>query len=161
MGTETGGGSPLATTTGFLDQQGISYEVVEHDEGFTAAAEARAAGVEPHNAAKTVILRDDQGYELAVIPASERLDLRKVRDALDREMRLATEQEIGADFGQFELGALPPLGPMVPAPELVDARVLEHDRVLCNAGDHRHSVLLDPKDLVRAADAQVADICED
>jgi Ala-tRNA(Pro) deacylase len=161
MGAESGSGSPLETTTAYLDEQGVPYELVEHDEGFTAAAEARAAGVEPHNAAKTLLLRDREGYELAVIPASERLDLKKVRGALGRAMRLATEEEMGSDFGRFELGALPPLGSMLPAPELIDTRLLEHERVLCNAGDHRHSILVDPRELARVGDAQLADICED
>jgi Ala-tRNA(Pro) deacylase len=161
MSPETGAGSPLDTTTSYLDEHGVAYEVVEHGERFTAAAEARAAGMEPHNAAKSLLLRDDDGYELVVIPASERLDLKKVRQALGRELRLATEQEMEADFAQFELGALPPVGPMLPAPEVVDRRLLEHDRVLCNAGDHRHSVLVDPRELVRVADAQLADVCQD
>jgi prolyl-tRNA editing enzyme YbaK/EbsC (Cys-tRNA(Pro) deacylase) len=161
MGIEAKGGAPLETTTAYLDQNGVAYEVIEHDERFTAAGEARAAGVEPENAAKTLLLRDAEGYELVVMPASERLDLKKVRKALDRDMRLATEQEMEADFGQFELGALPPLGPMLPAPELVDPRTLDHDRILCNAGDHRHSVLVDPRELVRVGDAKVADVCED
>jgi prolyl-tRNA editing enzyme YbaK/EbsC (Cys-tRNA(Pro) deacylase) len=39
--------------------------------------------------------------------------------------------------------------------------VLDHDRVLCNAGDHTHSVLLDPSEIVRAANAEVADVRED
>jgi hypothetical protein len=61
-----------------------------------------------------------------------------------------------ADFPDFELGAIPPFGEMLPAPEIVDRRVLDHDRVLCNGGDHTHSVLLDPKEIVRAAGARVA-----
>ena len=161
MSPETEAGSPLDATTGYLDEQGVAYEVVEHGERFTAAAEARAAGMEPQNAAKSLLLKDDEGYELVVIPASERLDLKKVRQALDRELRLATEQEMEADFAQFELGALPPVGPMLPAPEVVDRRLLEHDRVLCNAGDHRHSVLVDPRELIRVAGAQLADLCQD
>ena len=68
---------------------------------------------------------------------------------------------MGTDFPDFELGAIPPLGEMLPAPEIVDRRVLEHDRVLCNGGDHTHSVLLDPKEIVRVSNAQVADVCED
>jgi prolyl-tRNA editing enzyme YbaK/EbsC (Cys-tRNA(Pro) deacylase) len=32
--------------------------------------------------------------------------------------------------------------------------------VLCFAGDHRHSVRLDPRDLVRMTEPRVADICE-
>jgi Ala-tRNA(Pro) deacylase len=154
---------PVETVTAFLEKRGIDYELVEHDESFSAAGEARAAGVEPQNAAKSVLLRDGGSYRLAVIPASERLDLHKVRDLLDgpSQLRLATEDEMGADFGEFELGAIPPLGPMLPAPEIVDSRLIEHDRVLCNAGDHRHSLLLDPEQLVSVGEARLADICED
>ena len=151
-------------TTQHLDEVGISYEVVEHEQVFSAASEALASGMPPDNAAKSVLLHDEAGYRLAVIPASDRLDLRKVGDLLETskaKVRLATEDEMGTDFPDFELGAIPPLGEMLPAPEIVDRRVLEHDRVLCNGGDHTHSVLLDPKEIVRASGAQVADVCED
>lgn len=151
-------------TTRHLDDLGIEYEVVEHERAFSAASEAVASGVRPDNAAKSVLLHDGDGYRLVVIQASDRLDLGKVRDLLDTaraELRLVTEDEMAADFAQFELGAIPPLGEMLPAPEIVDRRVLEHDQILCNGGDHTHSVLLDPNDIVRASDAQVADVCED
>jgi Cys-tRNA(Pro)/Cys-tRNA(Cys) deacylase len=68
---------------------------------------------------------------------------------------------MAAELSGFELGAIPPLGEMLPAPEIVDRRLLKHDRVLCNGGDHMHSVLLDPNDIVKASDAQVAEVCED
>jgi Ala-tRNA(Pro) deacylase len=156
--------SPVETTKSHLEQEGIEYELVEHDRALTAAAEARAAGQEPANAVKSVLLRSVEGYELVVLQASDRLDLGKVSEQLGEsrsELRLATEEEIDADFPQFELGAIPPLGEMLPAPEIVDRQVLEHDRVLCNAGDHTHSVLLDPSEIVRASSAEVADVRED
>jgi Ala-tRNA(Pro) deacylase len=64
------------------------------------------------------------------------------------------------DFPDFEVGALPPFGPMLPVPEIVDIRLLYHDRVLCTARDHRHAVSLDPREPLRMAEPQVADICE-
>ena len=76
---------PIDMVSGYLDENGVQYEVVEHEERFTAASEARAAGVEPQDAAKEVLLRSEGGYALAVIPASERLDLQKVRRALDTD----------------------------------------------------------------------------
>jgi Ala-tRNA(Pro) deacylase len=161
MSTE---GRPIDRTTRHLDGLGIGYEVVEHEKVFGAAAEAAASGVRPDNAAKSILLHDGDGYRLIVIQASDRLDLGKVRDLLDTaraKLRLVTEDEMAAEFSQFELGAIPPLGEMLPAPEIVDRRVLAHDRVLCNAGDHTHSVLLDPNDIVHASDAQVADVTED
>lgn len=147
-----------------MDGLEIPYEVIEHRQTFSAASEASAAGVRPENAAKSVLLHDGDGYRLVVIQASDRLDLGKVRDLLDTsrgKLRLATEDEMATDFSEFELGAIPPLGEMLPAPEIVDRGVLEHDRVLCNGGDHTHSVLLDPNDIVRASDARVDDVCED
>ena len=155
---------PIDHTTRHLDELGIEYEVVEHEQAFSAATEAVASGVRPDNAAKSVLLHDGDGYRLVVIQASDRLELGKVRDLLDTaraKLRLVTEDEMASDFSQFELGAIPPLGEMLPAPEIVDRRVLDHDRVLCNGGDHTHSVLLDPNDIVRASDARVADVCED
>jgi Cys-tRNA(Pro)/Cys-tRNA(Cys) deacylase len=155
---------PIDRTTRHLDELGIAHEVIEHERAYTAAAEAGAAGVSPENAVKSVLLHDGDGFRLAVIQASDRLDLGKVRELLEAsraELRLVSEEEMAASLPDFELGAIPPLGEMLPAPEIVDRRVLTHDRVLCNGGDHTHSILLDPNDLVRASDAQVADVCED
>jgi Ala-tRNA(Pro) deacylase len=154
---------PVETVTGYLDEHEIRYELIEHPERFTAAAEARAAGVGPQDAAKEVVLREGDSYVLAVIPASERLDLTKVRALLDAEdrPRLATEGEIAADFPEFEVGAMPPFGQIHDVPEIVDRRLLDHDQVLCAAGDHRHSVRIDPAEIVRLADARVGDLCQD
>jgi Ala-tRNA(Pro) deacylase len=161
MASETGFGIEMVAR--FLDERGVPHEVVEHPTRYTAAADARAAGIEPDDAAKSILLRDDDGYRLAVIPATRRLDLHKIRELLGAgsSLRLAAENEIAADFGAFEVGAVPPFGPLLPAPEVVDRRLLEHDRVLCSGGDHRHGVMVDPRDIVRVADPQVADVCLD
>jgi Ala-tRNA(Pro) deacylase len=164
MASETGeAGGPPEDVTRFLDDHGVTYEVVEHEKQFTAAGEAQAAGIEPHNAAKALLVREDGEYLLAVIPASSRLDLKKLRATLEErpKVRLATEDEIGSDFPAFELGAVPPVGPGLPSAEVVDRALLEHDRVLCNAGDHAHSLLVDPNEIVRVGGSRVSDICED
>jgi Ala-tRNA(Pro) deacylase len=158
MGDQTG----HVAVTEFLDREGVAYEVVEHGRTESAAAEARAAGLPPSDVAKTVVLRDHEGVRLAVIPASERVDLHKIKEELgSKGLRLVTEQEMAEEFGDFEVGAVPPFGSMFHALELVDRRVLDHDRVLCSGGDHEHGLLVNPQDLVRVAEARVADICED
>ena len=83
----------------------------------SAAAEARVAHVPPDQVAKTVVLYDGSVYVIAAIPASERLDLHKLRELLGArpQLRLANEDEIARDFTSLEVGAVPPFGPMVPA----------------------------------------------
>jgi Ala-tRNA(Pro) deacylase len=148
--------------TRFLEREGVPYEVVEHERTLTAAAEARAAGMPAADVAKTVVLRDMEGVRLAVIPASERLDMHKLKEELgSKGLRLVTEQEMAEELGDFEVGAVPPFGPMFHALELVDRRLLDHDRILCCGGDHEHGVLVDPQDMVKAGQARVADICQD
>jgi Ala-tRNA(Pro) deacylase len=164
MASETGPeGGRLEAVTRFLDQHDVAYEVVEHKRELTAAGEALAAGIEPHDAAKALLVREDGDYLLAVIPASRRLDLKKLRATLEErpKLRLATEEEIASDFSTFELGAVPPVGPELPSAEVVDEALLQHDRVLCNAGDHTHSLLVDPNEIVRVGGSRVSDICED
>ena len=153
----------IAAITEYLTAHGVAYEVVEHEESMSAAAEARATNRQLKQVAKTVVLRDATADVLAILPASERLDLRKARDVLGatRHLRLATEAEMAADFPMIEVGATPPIGPMTPKVEVVDPRLLEEARVLCPGGDHRHSILLDPREIVRVTSAEVADICED
>jgi Ala-tRNA(Pro) deacylase len=153
----------IDTLTRFLDEHGIAYEVVEHPEQFTAASEARAAGADPDDAAKDVVLRKGDEYVLAVIPASAQLDLRKAADLLGYggELRLANEADIARRFPEFELGALPPFGPILNVEEIVDRRLLDHERVLCSGGDHRHSVRIDPNEMVRVGSATVGDLAKD
>jgi Ala-tRNA(Pro) deacylase len=149
--------------TRYLDEQGVAYEVVVHPDTYSATDEARVAGVPPDHAAKTIVLRDHDRLRLAVIPASHRLDLHKARDVLGAHgsLRLATEEEMAADAAGFEVGALPPLGPLLPAPEIVDRRLLEHEQILFSGGDHRHGVLIDPNDLVEVVQPTIADVCAD
>jgi prolyl-tRNA editing enzyme YbaK/EbsC (Cys-tRNA(Pro) deacylase) len=44
---------------------------------------------------------------------------------------------------------------------VIDRALLEQQQILCAAGDHRHSVLVDPRDIVRITAAKTADICQD
>jgi Ala-tRNA(Pro) deacylase len=151
----------IDAVTGFLDDSGVRYEVLEHEQTFSAREDARASGVSPTDEAKSVLLRIGHDYCIAVIPASEQLDLHKVRDIVGDAARLATEREMAHDYDQFDVGAIPPIGPMLSAREIVDRRLLDHDAIVGSGGDHRHSIRLDPNALVQVASPTLADICQD
>ena len=61
----------------FLDRERAPYELIEHADTFAAVDEASEAGSRPARMAKTVLLHDHDGFRVAVIPASEQLDLHK------------------------------------------------------------------------------------
>jgi Ala-tRNA(Pro) deacylase len=147
----------------YLEGAGVEFQLVKHDSVMSAAAEAAAAQQPPDQVAKTIVLHDGSAYVVAAIPASDRLDLHKLRRLLgaSRQLQLASEDLIAHDFPSLEVGAIPPFGPMVPAAEVIDRSLLEHERILCPAGDHRHSVLVAPSEVKRITAALIADICQD
>ncbi len=147
----------------YLEGEGVPCKLVEHEPTMSAVAEGSASNLSPDQVAKTVVLHDGAAYVIAAIPASDRLDLHKLRDLLGatRHLRLASEEEIEHDFPSFETGAIPPFGPIMPAAEVIDSALMPQRQILCPAGDHQHSVLVDPHEIARITSATVADICQD
>lgn len=142
-----------------LDRRGLDYELLPHERTKTARAEARAVGAAASEVAKTVVLTTDGGYVRAVLPASERLDLKRTRDLLaDGSSRLATEEELGAAYPAFELGAVPPFGGPSGDRVIVDLGLARLDRVVLEAGSHDQSVKMRTADLLALSGAEVADI---
>jgi Ala-tRNA(Pro) deacylase len=144
-----------------LDAAGVRYELIPHAHTETAIAEAEAIGVEPAHVAKTIILVTRTGFVRAVLPASKRLDMDKVRDLLDTPgARLASEQMIAGAYPGFELGAVPPFGG--PRDQvLIDGRLCVHESVVMEAGCHDESVRIRTKDLVRITGAMLGDLVHD
>ena len=148
----------MSLVTEYLAGRGVGFEVIPHRRAFTSLQEARAVGVTADEVLKTVALWTGGKYVLAVVPASRRLELRLVRQALeDSAARLATEAELAADFPGYELGALPPLGSLLGVPLLVDPEVLGHERVLFAAGTETESVQAATAELFR--DEPLAVLC--
>ncbi len=145
-----------------LDEAGVGYELLEHERSETAAAEAAALDLPAHDVAKTVVVATDQGNVRVVVPASERVDMRKLRDLLGggKDVHLLTEDDLAHDYAEFELGAVPPVGGSEDA-VVVDTRFRPEQRVVLEAGAHDRSVRIAVADLVAVARASTADVCAD
>jgi Ala-tRNA(Pro) deacylase len=87
-----------------------------------------------------VILKSDDLYVLAVLPASRRLDLRKARKAIGESVVLATEEEASMLFPDCDKGAVPAIGAAYNVASIVDKRLDHRDEVYFEGGDHRSLV---------------------
>jgi Ala-tRNA(Pro) deacylase len=145
-----------------LDSSQIPYELIDHQRTTTAAAEARVLGLDAREVAKTVVLVTPQGFVRAVLPASSRLDLHKVRELLGtKEVELATEAVLAGAYPEFELGAVPPLAGDAGDRVLIDRRLRESEWVVLEAGTHEQSVRMRTDDLVHLCDGQLLDLSQD
>jgi Ala-tRNA(Pro) deacylase len=138
----------MSVVTEHLQQRGSAFELLPHQQAYTSVEEARALGIDAGEVLKTLALRTGSGYALVVIPASRRLDLHLARQALgDHHARLASEEELGRDFADYQLGALPPLCVLVGGRVFVDPEVLGHDTVAFAAGTQTESVKMRTEEL--------------
>ncbi len=145
-----------------LDKAGATYELLEHPRTDRAVAEAEVLGISPTEVAKTIVVATTAGNVRAVLPASERLDMHKLRTFVDggKETHLLTEEDLVREYPQFELGAVPPVGG--PKDRVVlDRKLASMDTFVIEAGAHDRSVRLRPQALLATADTLVEDICAD
>jgi len=143
-----------------LGEAGIEFELLRHRRTTSATGEARALGVLAQTVAKTLIARDDEGNCVrAVVPASSRLDLARLAEAVDaKTVRLLSEEDLVLMYPQFEPGAVPPFGGPAGDRVVVDPRLAEREHVVLDAGAHDVSLRLRADDLLTVANAQLVDI---
>jgi Ala-tRNA(Pro) deacylase len=153
----------MADLTSVLDKAGVEDELLSHAHTERASDEAEALGLPPRGVAKTLVLDAPEGHVRVVLPASERIDLRKVREHVEggKSIHLASEEELAREYPDVELGALPPFGGARRDRVLVDVRVTEQHAVVLEAGSHDQSVRLDTADLLKLTEAEVVDICKE
>jgi Ala-tRNA(Pro) deacylase len=121
----------------FLVQQGARYEVCAHAHSRSSAQTARTAHVAPHQLAKSVIVEDETGCVMAVVPADRKVRLGQLSRLLDRKhLRLADEARIATLLADCDRGAVPALGMAWGIETVVDDELEASDVVYIESGDH-------------------------
>lgn len=143
-----------------LQQAHCEFDLIAHPHSATSLETARLAGIPPSRIAKSIVLDDRHGhYLMAVVPASQQLDLDKVRGT--EQWRLTDESTIAALFKDCEPGAVPALSEPYGMDMLVDPMLTEQPDIYLEAGDHQNLVHMRMdqfRKLVPAA--QVYELCE-
>jgi Ala-tRNA(Pro) deacylase len=134
--------SMSTTLQQYLEQQGISYELVPHRHTESSMNAAGSAHIPAAKIAKPVILEDDNGYLMAVVPAHHHVKINEVNRILGRKMGLATEQEIRPLFADCEEGAIPPVGQAYGIETIIDDCLGECPDLYLEAGDHEDFIHL-------------------
>ncbi len=131
----------MATTlVRYLSENRIAYDKMPHRYTFSSLNTVRSTKVPGDNMAKSVILEDDKGYIMAVIPATKHVKIRELNKLLGRNVGLATEAELGQLFKDCDLGAIPPIGPAYGMETIVDYSLDDCADVYFEAGNHEELI---------------------
>ncbi len=123
--------------TDYLDLHGAQFEICEHEPSRSSAETARSAHVAPGQLAKSVLLEDDVGCMLAVVPSDKSVLLGQLSAMLGRKgLHLSDERRIASMFDDCEPGAVPPVGMAWGVETIVDDELDDNDVVYMEGGDH-------------------------
>jgi Ala-tRNA(Pro) deacylase len=124
----------------YLDSEGVHYDVTSHPRTATTSQSAEAAHIPGGWMAKSVVVHHELGYVLAVVPSTQRVQLRTLQDYIDRRQGLATEGEVTTLFSDCEAGAIPPIGAAYGVPVILDESLGDAPHLFFEGGDHKSLV---------------------
>ncbi|MDZ7854317.1 MAG: YbaK/EbsC family protein [Halomonas sp.] len=131
----------MKRVTQFLDENGVKYFIQQHSPAYTAQEVAEAAHVPGRHFAKNVMVNVDGRLALAVLPASDRVDLQRLAQSLGAQsVELAKESAFSERFPDCEPGAMPPFGNLFDLEVFVSPHLAEADIIAFSAGSH-HEVM--------------------
>ena len=118
-----------------------AYEHHVHTSAATAQQLAAAEHTSGARVAKLIVVKLDGELALAVIAATDRLNLHPLAEATGVRPKLAREEEFQERFSPCEIGAEPPLA-MFGVPIWVDDKLMREDTIVIPAGTHEDAAVV-------------------
>jgi Ala-tRNA(Pro) deacylase len=147
---------PTPQVTAYLDGHGVAYETITYAHAYDAQHVAAAAHVSGKQLAKTVVIKMDDTLVMAVLPADARVDCERLKATLGAAYaELAKERDFKAVFGDCEVGAMPPLGPLFGVDVFVDESLVKEEMIAFRAGTHGELIKMSYADFERVAAPRV------
>ena len=136
----------------------VPYEVDEND--LSATHVAAQLGEDIAQVFKTLVLHGDKsGYFVCVIPGNEEVDLKKAAKVSgNKKCELIPMKELLPLTGYIR-GGCSPIGMKKHFPTYLHSTAPTFEHIYVSAGQRGLQVKLSPTDLIREAEAEVAELC--
>ncbi|MEA3277508.1 MAG: YbaK/EbsC family protein [Pseudomonadota bacterium] len=130
----------------YLKECNVRYELIEHHRTGSTHESALAAHIRDDHIAKAVMVSDEEGDAMVVVPGDSWLDLDALNQETSRGFRLDDESELTELLSDCAEGAVPPLGPAYGLETFLDEALTTLANVYFEAGDHQHLVHVSGED---------------
>lgn len=153
--------NPFEKIQNFLRENKVVYELTEHEPVYTSAAAAAVRGFELKSGAKALLLKGGGSFVLIILPGSDKLDSRKVKNYLGvKDLRFATPEEVEKVMG-CQIGACYPFGNLIDTRMIVDFKLAQNEKISFNPGVHNKSITMKYDDFARVSHAVLGDFSKD
>jgi Ala-tRNA(Pro) deacylase len=140
---------------GYLEKGKYKVELIEHKTTYTAYDTARttqkqAKKTKPEEIAKALVVKADNVYILALVPAGKRLDKKKLLKVVNvlrkknkekpaKSLNLAKEAWMKKNI-PGRVGAVPPFGELVKIGIFIDAALAKQKNIYVGSGEYEYSI---------------------
>ena len=143
-----------------LDAAGIAHAVTRHGPVGSLAEAAAARGVQPGDIVKTLVVRRaDDDFLFVLVPGDREISWPKLRALLGVNRISMPDAATAREVTGYERGTITPFGSTRAWPVVADATVAGRT-ISLGAGEHGLAVTVTGSDVVRALDAQLADVTD-
>jgi Ala-tRNA(Pro) deacylase len=130
----------------FLNGEHIAFETLLHAPAYTAQHRAKFLGVSGKQVAKAVLLRGQEGYLLAVLPAPKRIDTASLSSTLGGPIAIASSEEVAVVFRDCEWGVVGPFGKLYGIPSVLDSSIALDDMMIFESDTHAEAIRIRCRD---------------
>jgi Ala-tRNA(Pro) deacylase len=142
----------------YLEKNQVPYELGYHTMVYTAQEIAAAQHVPGKEMAKVVMVKADGKMVMLVLPASYRVEVKKLKGVLNcKRVRMVKEKEFEELFPDCEIGAMPPFGNLYNLEVWVDKVLTEDASIVFQAGSHVETLKIRYGDYARLVSPKVAE----
>ena len=142
----------------FLKARRAEYQLITHTGGVTAQEQAAASHTSGWSWAKVVMVKERDGFVMALLPACCVLDLNRLKGFIGHgEIRLATAEEIGRVVPDCGPGAIPPFGALHGLRVFIDRALIIAPEITMPAGDLTTAIRMRATEFRRLSDFKEGD----
>jgi prolyl-tRNA editing enzyme YbaK/EbsC (Cys-tRNA(Pro) deacylase) len=143
----------------YLEENKYKYEIVPHKTTFTAWDVSQTKKVKPQEVVKSLVLKLDKDYFLALLSANRNLNKQKFLKTVNAEMKKIGEKTSRkVDFAKEpwmkknlpgKVGAVPPFGKILKLRLFVDSLLLKNKALYLGSGEYTSSIKVGTKQYLK------------
>ena len=132
----------------YLQKNQVKFEVVKHRQVFTAHDLAMTLHLQHSQIAKSLLMKADSDFILAILPADKNLVMEKLEKLAKAKKISMPKEKVMKEKFKVKPGALPAFGGLYKLSVFVDQLILKEKKILLSPGSFVESILMSPKDYI-------------
>jgi len=131
----------------YLKKSKYKYEVAKHRTTYTAWDTAQTEKIKPQEVAKTLVMKADKDWILAVLPSNRNTDKKELLKLMNknsekkvRKLDFADEKWLKKNIKVGKLGAIPPFRELLKRNVYFDKMLLKNKNVYVSSGEYDASI---------------------